>query len=81
MRDERTKLLTFVNTWIDGVPSNLDKSLAKMEDELEQGEEQRRERGKHREWARAGLRVYIGTNLVPVGKTNRDKRSTSSPGL
>ena len=25
MRDERTKLLTFVNTWMDGVPPNLDK--------------------------------------------------------
>ena len=24
MRDEGAKLLTFVNTWIDGVPSNLD---------------------------------------------------------
>jgi hypothetical protein len=72
MRDERTKLLTFVNTWIDGVPSNLDKSLAKMEDELEQGEEQKRERGKQREWARAGRRVYIGTSLVPVGYTNWD---------
>ena len=72
MRDERTKLLTFVNTWIDGVPSNLDKSLAKMEDEFEQGEEQRRKRGKQREWARAGRKVYIGTSLVPVCITNRD---------
>ena len=25
MRDERTKLLTFVNTWMDRVPSNLDR--------------------------------------------------------
>ena len=44
MRDERTKLLTFVNTWIDGVPSNLDKSLAKIEDEQEQRARGRTER-------------------------------------
>ena len=25
MRDERTKLLTFVNTWMDGVTPNLEK--------------------------------------------------------
>ena len=49
MRDERTKLLTFVNTWIDGVPSNLDKSLAKMEDELESKGKNRGEKEKNRE--------------------------------
>ena len=41
MRDERTKLLTFVNTWVDGVPQ----ILAKMEDdELEQQGEMRKQR-------------------------------------
>ena len=44
MRDERAKLLTFVITWMDGVPSNLDKILSKMKDELE-----RRGKGKNRE--------------------------------
>jgi hypothetical protein len=47
MRDEGAKLLTFVNTWIDGVPSILDKSLAKwrmsFEQEQEQGRKQRNE--------------------------------------
>ena len=49
MRDERTNLLTFVNTWIDGVPSNLDKSLAKMEDELESKGKNRGEKGENKE--------------------------------
>ena len=40
MRDERTKLQTFVNTWEDGVPQ----ILAKMEDELEQQGEMRKQR-------------------------------------
>ena len=48
MRDERTKLLTFVNTWIDGVPSNLDKYLAKMEVSSRKGEN-RGEKGETKE--------------------------------
>jgi hypothetical protein len=71
MRDERTKLLTFVNTWMDGVPPNLDKfwqkwrmsSRKRGRTEERKGEEQR---------ARAGRRVYIGASLVPVRDTNRD---------
>jgi hypothetical protein len=39
MRYEGAKLLTFVNTWIYGVPSNLDKSLAKWRMSFEQEEE------------------------------------------
>jgi len=39
MRDEGAKLLTFMNTWIDGVPLNLDKSLAKWRMSFEQEEE------------------------------------------
>ena len=73
MRDERTKFLAFVNTWMDGVPSNLDK-FSKMEDELEQegknGEERKGEEQRAR--SQAGRRVYIGTSLVPVHDTNQD---------
>ena len=72
MRDERTKLLTFVNTWMDGVPPNLDKFWQKMEDELEEEGKNREERKGEEQRARAGQRVYIGASLVPVRYTNRD---------
>ena len=42
MRDEGTKLLTFVNTWIDGVPSNLDKFWPKWRMRSSKVEEQGR---------------------------------------
>ena len=72
MRDERTKLLTFVNTWMDGVPPNLDKFWQKWRMSSSKGKNRGEERGKQREMARAGRRVYIGSSLVPVGITNRD---------
>jgi hypothetical protein len=60
MRDERTKLLTFVITWMDGVPSNLGQILAKME--VSSSKRGRKQRGgeKQSASARAGRRVYIG---------------------
>ena len=48
MRDERTKLLTFVNTWMDGVPSNLNKSWQKWRMSLSKGKN-RGEKGENRE--------------------------------
>jgi hypothetical protein len=46
MRDEGAKLLTFMNTWIDGVPLNLDKSLAKWRMSFES---KKKNRGENRE--------------------------------
>ena len=68
MRDEGAKLLTFVNTWIDGVPSNLDKSLAKWRMSFEQEEEQGRKQRNESPFDR--LHIYR-KSLVPVGVTNR----------
>ena len=67
MRDERTKLLTFVNTWVDGVPQ----ILAKMEDDRA-----RATRGNEKtEKGELGLgldeALYIVIPLVPVCDTNR----------
>ena len=42
MRDERTKLLNFVNTWMDWSASNLDKSWQKWRDELEKRKRKQR---------------------------------------
>ena len=72
MRDERTKLLTFVITWMDGVPSNLDKYYQKWGMSSRGEEENREEREGEEQRARARRRVYIGASLVPVGYTNRD---------
>ena len=50
MRDERTKLLTFVNTWMDGVPPNLDKFWQKWwMSSRKRGRTERRGKGKNRE--------------------------------
>ena len=50
MRDERTKLLTFVNTWMDGVPPNLDKFWQKWRiSSRKRGRTERRGKGKNRE--------------------------------
>ena len=55
MRDERTKLLTFVNTWMDGVPPNLDKFWQKWRmSSSKRGRTERRGKGKNRE-LRLGL--------------------------
>ena len=59
MRDEGAKLLTFVNTWIDGVPSNLDKSLAKWRMSFEQEEEQGRKQRNESPFDRLGTKHYI----------------------
>jgi hypothetical protein len=48
MRDERTKLLTFVITWMDGVPSNLDKFWQKWR-MSSRGEEENKEERKGKE--------------------------------
>ena len=50
MRDERTKLLTFVNTWMDGVPPNLDKFWQKWRMSSSKGKNRGEEREKQREW-------------------------------
>jgi hypothetical protein len=60
MRDERTKLPTFVITWMDGVPSNLHKFWQKWSvSSRGRGRKQRRGKGKNRA---LGLDegVYIG---------------------
>ena len=44
MRDERTKLLTFVITWMDGLPSNLDKFWQKWRISSRGEEENKEER-------------------------------------
>ncbi len=50
MRDERTKLLTFVNTWMDGVPPNLDKFWQKWRmSSRKRGRTERRGKGKNTE--------------------------------
>ena len=73
MRDERTKLLTFVLTWMDGVPSNVGKFWQKWRRELEQEGKKHREEGKNR-GLRLGLEeaLYIVISVVPVGYMNRD---------
>ena len=48
MRDESTRLLTFVSTWMDGVPSNLDKFWQKWR-MSSRGEEENREERKWEE--------------------------------
>ena len=49
MRDERTKLLTFVNTWMDGVPPNLDKFWQKWRKSSSKGKNRGEERGENKE--------------------------------
>jgi hypothetical protein len=50
MRDERTKLLTFVNTWMDGVHPNLDKFWQKWRmSSRKSGRTEMRGKGKNRE--------------------------------
>ena len=53
MRDEITSC-SFVNTWVGWGASNLGQILAKMEDELEQGWENREEWENREAWARTG---------------------------
>ena len=60
MRDERTKLLTFVITWMDGDPSNLDKFCQKWRISSRGEEENKEERKGEEQRARARRRVYIG---------------------
>jgi hypothetical protein len=71
MRDEVAKWLTFVNTWIDGVPSNLDKSLAKWRMSFES---KKKNRGENREMRApstgCGGSTLYRNSLVPARVTN-----------
>jgi hypothetical protein len=59
LRDEVAKWLTFVNTWLVGVPSYLYKSLAKWRMSFEQEEEQGRKQRNESPFVRLGRKHYI----------------------
>ena len=58
MRYERTELLTFVITWMDGVPSNVGKFWQKWRWELEQ-EGENKEEGKTEGFGSGWKKHYI----------------------
>jgi hypothetical protein len=62
MRDERTKLLTFVNTWMDGVPPNLDKFWQKWR----MSSRKRKNKGGE-EGGKTGKSTVIGLARIHVG--------------